>query len=63
MTGLTKRQKTTIKSIGRWVDGCCTHSKAKKTNQQLKEKGIVNFTDGAVVLTELGRSMYNELDT
>lgn len=60
---LTKRQKKTIKAIGRWVDGSCTHSKAKKTNEQLKFMGVVVFIDDAVVLTELGRSVYNELDT
>ncbi len=60
---LNKRQKKTIQAIGRWVDGSCTHSKAKKTNEQLKLMGIVVFIEDAVVLTELGRSIYNELDT
>ena len=60
---LTKRQKKTIQAIGRWVDGSCTHSKAKKTNEQLKLMGVVVFIDDAVVLTELGRIIYNELDT
>lgn len=59
---LTKRQKKNIQAIGRWVDGSCTHSKAKKTNEQLQFMGIVVFIDDAVVLTELGRSMYNELN-
>ena len=60
---LTKRQKKTIQSIGRWVDGSCTHSKAKKTNEQLRLMGVVVFTDDAVVLTNFGRCIYEELDT
>ncbi len=59
---LTKLQKKTIKAIGRWVDGSCTHSKAKVTNKQLESLGIVEFKDDAVVLTEIGRGIYKELD-
>ena len=59
---LTKLQNKTIKAIGRWVDGHCTHSKALVTNKQLESLGIVEFKDDAVVLTKIGRGIYKELD-
>jgi hypothetical protein len=58
---LTKLQKKTIKAIGRWVDGHCTHSKALVTNKQLSEMGVVEFKDDAVVLTKIGRVIYKDL--
>jgi hypothetical protein len=58
---LTKRQERTVSIIGRWADGHCTHSKAKVTNKQLADMGILVFVDEAVVLTELGRKVYNKL--
>lgn len=59
---LTKRQKKTISIIGRWANGSCTHSKAAVTNRQLADMGILDFTCDAVILTALGRNIYNELN-
>ena len=52
---LTKRQLTTIKMIGRWADGHCTHSKAKVTGAQLVGLGLARYEDDAIILTARGK--------
>ena len=60
MGELTKRQLKTIKMIGRWVDGSCTHSKAKVTGAQLVNLGLAEYRGDAIVLTVSGKSIYQE---
>ena len=55
MKELTKRQLKTIKMIGRWADGHCTHSKAKVTNNQLVGLGLAAYSGDAIVLTASGK--------
>jgi hypothetical protein len=57
MNELTKRQIKTIKMIGRWADGCCTHSKAKVTNGQLVKLGLAEYKGDAIVLTAKGKEI------
>ena len=52
---LTKRQLKTIKMIGRWVDGSCTHSKAKVTGEQLVKLGLAERKGDAIILTNAGK--------
>lgn len=61
MLELTKRQEKTIKNIGRWADGCCTNSKAHKTNSQLRDLGLLTITSDAVILTKQGREVAERL--
>lgn len=61
MLELTKRQEKTIKAISRWADGHCTNSKAYKTNQQLKDLGLLKITNDAVILTKQGREVAEHL--
>ncbi len=62
MEELTKRQIKTIKMIGRWVDGHCTHSKAKVTNRQLVDLGLARYEDDAIILTDAGKEINNNLN-
>ena len=56
---LTRRQLKTIKMIGRWADGHCTHSKAKVTNRQLVGLGLAEYKEDAIVLTARGKFINN----
>ena len=58
MNNLTKRQIKTIVNIGRWADGCCTHSKAKVTINQLISLNLVSIQGDAVILTAQGKGIY-----
>jgi len=58
MSELTKRQIKTIKMIGRWADGSCTHSKAKVTGAQLVKLGLAEYKNDAIVLTASGKITY-----
>tara|TARA_R110000772_G_scaffold209058_1_gene319599 strand:- start:2555 stop:2749 length:195 start_codon:yes stop_codon:yes gene_type:complete len=56
---LTKRQLKTIKIIGRWADGSCTHSKAKVTGAQLVKLGLAEYWNDAIILTARGKFINN----
>jgi len=58
MSELTKRQLKTIKMIGRWADGSCTHSKAKVTCAQLVKLGLAKYLNDAIILTDQGKTIY-----
>ena len=57
MKDLTRRQIKTIKMIGRWADGHCTHSKARVTGAQLVDLGLAKYDGDAIILTELGKEI------
>lgn len=54
MKTLTKRQKSTVKSIGRYAYGFSSYSKAHKTHQQLVALGLLEIKTDGVQLTPSG---------
>lgn len=62
MRDLSKRQIKTIKLIGRWADGHCTHCKAEVTKKQLCDLGVAYIRGDSIILTSKGRDIYKLID-